>query len=161
MPDFYPDLVLVCDHGIAGGRLDHVGRFQWIDEQGVWLPDGDAAERVRADGAHELVYGGAITRVFLEGNRPGWHNDRRDDERPREHYELACPIPRCGNRVRIPDEDLQTVIAVITARSPSRWFQAFLALAPSVTDTAITVTLPALQRARDRVEKLGMLKQRT
>ena len=88
----YPDFVIVCDHGIAG-EIDFVGRFRWIEAQGVWLPDGEAVERVRPDGEHELTYGDAITLTFLEGNRPGWHADKTDDERPRANTpeeECAC-----------------------------------------------------------------------
>lgn len=154
----HPDFVILCDHGIRGGALDPVGRYRWDDPQGVWLPDGEAVERARPDGEHELIYGSAITQMFLEGDRPGWiHRDRITPDGEylsagvsRVHHQIVCPKKAArGGRRKSPDacfvrdyradgDQHQTVLGAIGA------YKRFQVATESVTPDTIRITLRGL-----------------
>lgn len=133
-PD-YPDFVVLCDHGIQGGPPDLVDRFRWIDSQGVWSP--------------ELGLG-TTTTTYLEGDQPGWfHRDSVQSDGTyksrgpsRVHREISCPNRGNGctrQPLRIPDEHLQELLAILSADK---------LLAATKADNEIQVTVDQLHAAR-------------
>lgn len=127
----YPDFVIVCDHGVAGGPPDPVGRYAWDDGQGVWVSDGNPIMVWDRD-SKAWVAGTGVAVTYLEGDCPGWwHRDRVDTDgayhpagQSRAHHEMVCPREqpkdasrRAGHtchrrRYRADTDDIQTVLSL-------------------------------------------------
>jgi hypothetical protein len=153
-----PDFVIVCDHGIRGGQLDHVARYRPV----LFAPRGAAApEIIDSDHWWPTQDDDVVRLTPLEGDRRGWplprqmpgYQDKPDDEPMRRHHEIPCPADDCTLwAYRGDDDELQPLFRLIVSD------QRYHNLCVSVTDTEITMTLGALRSARDTADRLGLLK---
>jgi hypothetical protein len=126
----HPNFLIVCDHGIRGGRLDPVVRFQW-GQQGWEIPLQFTAA------ALTLLTGDQLTLNHL------------GEEATRLHYEIPCQTTHCTRReYRSPEDKLQTLFTEIAGNEKFRTL-----FAASATAAEITVTLDALHYARDTLRK--------
>jgi hypothetical protein len=129
----HPDFVIVCDHGVRGGRLDPVARFEWGQHGWELLLQFSAA-------ALRPLTGDQHTRTHL------------GDEATRLHYEIPCQNARCTRRAYRSDEaKLQTLFGEIARNEKIR-----TVFAASATDAEITITLDALHYARDTARQRGL-----
>lgn len=128
-----PDFLIVCDHGIRGGRLDPVVRFE-MGRHGWQIPLQFTAAALRP------LTGDQLTR------------SHHGDQATRLHYEIPCQTARCTRRPYRSDEaKLQTLFTEIAGNEQLR-----TVFAVSATDARITVTLDALHYARDTLKKRGL-----
>ena len=141
----HPDRVIVCAHGIRGGHLDEVVRYRWpprrrpgVAHWGIPIPGPS----------------GEVRQTQLAGNRPGTNSIfTAEPGMPRMHHEIICVTQHCRCRAYRSDvARLQTLFRAISDNSVLRD-----ALAVSVTDTEITITLESLHLARDTAKRtLGL-----
>lgn len=139
-----PDFAIMCNHGDPNAPLHPVARYDWAEGRGAWEEQGDA-----------------VNVEYLEGDRRGWwHKDGIAGDgsyqplgASRVHHEIPREQERCcGQRVRIPDEHLQTVLHLIAV---NKQFRAAFVVAAA--DDLFVVTLDGLRRARDMADKFGLL----
>ena len=123
----HPDFLIVCDHGVSGGELDPVARFEWGQHGWQYLP----------------LQFTAATLSPLKGDEHS--HAHLGDEATRLHYEIPCQNQRCFRRAYRSDEaKLQTLLDVIAHNDK---FQGL---------TEITLTLDALHYARDTAKQRGL-----
>ncbi|MGB3893248.1 MAG: hypothetical protein WA942_03220 [Mycolicibacter sinensis] len=136
-----PDFLIICTHG----RRDHarsgtpVAQFTWSSQVPEWVPLPGSSIRI------EALYGDEYAGLSPERQFPGYEPSP-DDEQLRTHIELVCPTGGCTQRAfRCSDnEQLQALLTLIAARA-------------GTTDGPITMTLTAVQEARDTADKQGLL----
>lgn len=137
----HPAIEIVCDHGIRGGSLDRVARFEWMSDGGYWyLPN---------------QFTPAET-VSLVGDEPQHTAAARGNfaDATRNHYEIPCPKAYVGHRevngmlctrreYRADGEKLQNILDLIGHDDRFRIFTV------SADESQVVVTLDALHKARD------------
>lgn len=133
MSEQRPHFLIVCNHGIDGGPLDPVARFEW-GEHGWYLPLQFTAAALRP------LTGDQITQPHL------------GDEATRLHYEIPCQETRCSTwAYRSDDEKLQTLLTKIATDETFRD-----AVTVSADEKLIVMRLYALHLARRYAKKDGL-----
>jgi hypothetical protein len=138
-----PHFLLVCDHGICGGRLDRVALLPWLPEQRGW----------------GTAQGPAIRLFAMQGDNRGhdpkwlvsaWTGPDEPDLR-REAIEIGCPEPQCSRPAYRSDAaKFQTLLTTITTDDQLR-----AAVTITADDTVIVMRLDALHSARKYAKARG------
>jgi hypothetical protein len=139
----HPDIIIVCDHGIRGGRLDEVVRYTWPEKR-----DSDIAYW----GVPVAGRSGLVNQEQLMGNRRGANSlsDLFAFGPPRLHHEIICVKRGCTRlRYRSDVARLQTLFDAIAADDDTLR----TVFAVSASDTEIVVTLDSLHLARDTARR--------
>ena len=143
-----PNFVVVCDHGIQGGLLAPVARFEWSAEQ-----VGIGGREYEGSWVLPLQFTGARLDV-LSGDDLARQD--RGDEVTRTHLEIPCQEPRCSQRDYRGDETRFQTLANLVVDTPelhSVLAQRFSGC--SFDERAVVVTLAALLWVRDTLAKRG------